>query len=377
MTELQLKEFDFLEHKVVAVCYQNRWYFSPRHFCETWGMSWPAQYRKLKMDMEKFNCCFRATVGLDGKTREMLLIPASHVDTWVLNIEIGRVKEEARPILRLYRDQLTAWLHARNFLTPEEEAAVVNLAIERGANIARLSLEEKRDKVLALPEEFSAYKQDTVTLITDVMIGRQSPQILGEPCILTPQSFYKDYVIEGCCDDKIIIKYPDFATPEDIAQYAEQQRIKRTLLHSLPMSFTLMAKITKAHKMFRTSISDLVSYYNMSAEDIRYAINWIEFWLVGYFGDKRVILEESTRQTQADIYQRYMNNIMWHQKRDAYFSVYNCCIDCPPNVGWEVVSKKFNAHHLHYQTLGKEHPDDLVPLCRPCHAKREEKREWN
>ena len=64
-----------------------------------------------------------------------------------------------------------------------------------------------------------------------------------------------------------------------------------------------------------------------------------------------------------------------HKKRDAYFSVYNCCIDCPPEIGFDIVSKNFRPHHLHYHTTGKEHPDDLVSLCVACHSEREKKRE--
>jgi len=29
--------------------------------------------------------------------------------------------------------------------------------------------------------------------------------------------------------------------------------------------------------------------------------------------------------------------------------------------------KQLVIHHRHYRSLGKEHPDDVVVLCRPCH----------
>jgi hypothetical protein len=369
MKELVTQKFEFMNHEVEAVEQDGMWYFSPRRICENIGLVWAGQQTKIRSEMDKFSCIDIYTTGKDGKHYKMLVIPASRIDTWILNINRNKVKKEARSALKDYQDKLSDWLHARNFLTKEEEAQVITLAKERGANI-KLSLDEKRDKVLVLPEEYTNYKQDRVALITDVMIGKESPQLLGESSILTRQAFYKDYVIEGCCDDKMIIRYPDFATPKDVEDYAQQEGILRESLYCLPMSFTLMSTITKAHRMFRRTIADLVIHYNLPAQSIRYAINWVEHWLAEYFAARQVILAESTRETQKEIYRNYMNDPLWHQKRDAYFSVYNCCVDCGK---WEIVSKNFTPHHLHYMTVGEEHPSDLVPLCSICHGIREEK----
>lgn len=38
-------------------------------------------------------------------------------------------------------------------------------------------------------------------------------------------------------------------------------------------------------------------------------------------------------------------------------------------------SAKLEVHHLHYETFGKERPQDLLVVCLKCHAAEDEKRE--
>jgi hypothetical protein len=374
--QLVTQEFEFLDHKVLAVWYEKQWMFSPRRFCENWGISWSSQLQKIKKNADKYNCVEVNTVGKDGRRRKMLLIPASRANTWMLDIEITNVRKVARPLLQRYRDELSDWLYAKDFLTREEQAQVLDVARERGAIIpVRLSLDEKLEKVLGLPDEtFAEYKLSRAALITDVMIGKESRSVLGEPPILTPRSFYVDYHIKGLCNDLMVLKYVEFATPMDVEDYAQQHVIIPNIVHVSPLSFTMMAQLTKEHKMFHRSIDQMVSKYNMPAILIHQSIQWIEQWLIDIFGARKVKLEPRTKENRKMVYDKYILGEDWNQKRDPYFSVYNCCIDCPPEKGWEVVSKNFNAHHLHYMTLGEEHPDDLIPLCVDCHLERERKR---
>lgn len=76
---LIVQEFDFMDHKILAVEKDAIWYFSPRHICADIGLTWPTQQKKLKNQADKFNCSLMATVGQDGKRREMLVLPADFI----------------------------------------------------------------------------------------------------------------------------------------------------------------------------------------------------------------------------------------------------------------------------------------------------------
>ena len=66
-------------------------------------------------------------------------------------------------------------------------------------------------------------------------------------------------------------------------------------------------------------------------------------------------------------YEDYLSSEEWESKRQQCFNYHGrVCADCKINDATDI-------HHLHYDTLGDESPiDDLVPLCRVCHAARHE-----
>lgn len=382
-TALICKEFDFMEDKVIAVKQNEQWVFSPKRICENIGISWPTQCNKLKKEPKKFSCIHMNIAGPDEKVYEMIGIPVTHINTWILSINANKVKNSVKKdLLEKYQAQLSNWLYEVGFLgaainenvSQEEVDEIIKAARERHV-IKRLSLDEKRNTIISLPDlpGMLEYKSNRLQLITDVQLGIKHSDVFAGSYTFTDEHFYEAYMVEGWCEDKIICSYPqDFTTPESVHVYAEKIGLKRDLLYRLPLSFTQMASFAKAHRMFGVSIADIVIEDNIPAADIRYGINWIEHWLCELFKENEVDLPQSTRVTQAVIYKDYMGNPMWHTKRDAYFSVYNCCIDCRKMV---ITSKNFAAHHLHYHNVGKEHPSDLVPLCRECHSIREKKEE--
>lgn len=65
-------------------------------------------------------------------------------------------------------------------------------------------------------------------------------------------------------------------------------------------------------------------------------------------------------------YNIYMNSKAWREKRKEYQqdqSRYQNCWSC--NEEPKTVIIQF--HHLHYDTLGSESLDDIIPLCMSCH----------
>jgi hypothetical protein len=65
----------------------------------------------------------------------------------------------------------------------------------------------------------------------------------------------------------------------------------------------------------------------------------------------------------AHSYGAYLNSPQWGQRRrEALRRAGYRCIECGATEGLEV-------HHLTYERLGYERPEDLTVLCNPCHAK--------
>lgn len=63
-------------------------------------------------------------------------------------------------------------------------------------------------------------------------------------------------------------------------------------------------------------------------------------------------------------YEKHLNSPKWKKFRSSILKSYdNICQKC---------KNKFNAkilhvHHLHYNTLGDEKPEDVLLVCKPCH----------
>lgn len=64
----------------------------------------------------------------------------------------------------------------------------------------------------------------------------------------------------------------------------------------------------------------------------------------------------------ASEYQRYLASARWKQKRLVVLQrAQYCCERCGER-------QRLEVHHLTYDRLGAEHPNDLMVLCRPCHS---------
>jgi 5-methylcytosine-specific restriction endonuclease McrA len=60
-------------------------------------------------------------------------------------------------------------------------------------------------------------------------------------------------------------------------------------------------------------------------------------------------------------YDEYMASARWHAIREWALALHGRrCQECGATAGLEV-------HHLHYDTLGRERPEDLRVLCWRCH----------
>lgn len=69
-------------------------------------------------------------------------------------------------------------------------------------------------------------------------------------------------------------------------------------------------------------------------------------------------------------YAQYIASPEWKEKRKEVLALTrNRCEECeiPRWLASIVYDQDLHVHHLHYKSVGNEHPDDLQVLCRRCH----------
>ena len=82
---------------------------------------------------------------------------------------------------------------------------------------------------------------------------------------------------------------------------------------------------------------------------------------------KKIVCEDTGEIFHS--YKAYLGSWHWARFAVEYFDAAGAqqCVDCGSK------RRKIEIHHLHYGTLGREKPADVVALCRICHAKRHDK----
>jgi hypothetical protein len=72
-------------------------------------------------------------------------------------------------------------------------------------------------------------------------------------------------------------------------------------------------------------------------------------------------------------YQTYLTSLHWKQFRKFIFRTRgSSCEECGVSNMWAKMfyGQSNNVHHLSYANLGREHPEDVMVLCRRDHERR-------
>ena len=87
-------------------------YVAMRRIVENMGLDWSSQRVKLADQRQKFNCGDIATVGADGKEREMLSMPVEKLPLWLASINPNKIgKADVRAKVERYQAESAIALH--------------------------------------------------------------------------------------------------------------------------------------------------------------------------------------------------------------------------------------------------------------------------
>lgn len=106
---------------LMAAQFDGREWASLRHMCDSLGIDYVTQLRKLK-GRSWATVGQKPMVATDGKVREMALVDSKTIPMWLATIDENRVAEEARPKLIAYqreaRDALDSYFNKRLVAAP-------------------------------------------------------------------------------------------------------------------------------------------------------------------------------------------------------------------------------------------------------------------
>lgn len=106
---------------LMAAQFDGREWASLRHMCDSLGIDYVTQLRKLK-GRSWATVGQKPMVAADGKVREMALVDSKTIPMWLATIDENRVAEEARPKLIAYqreaRDALDSYFNKRLVAAP-------------------------------------------------------------------------------------------------------------------------------------------------------------------------------------------------------------------------------------------------------------------
>jgi 5-methylcytosine-specific restriction endonuclease McrA len=96
--------------------------------------------------------------------------------------------------------------------------------------------------------------------------------------------------------------------------------------------------------------------------------------LIVYKSAKELLYKKRKRNPgyKKKNYNKYLRSKHWKEKRQ--YKMKQSKYTCERCGKVDAVTKRFQIHHKHYKTLGKEKMSDLMCLCPNCHRKIHGKR---
>lgn len=133
---------------IMAVQQDGKEWASPRHICDTLGINWRSQHRKLNAKPWAVMVTMTMTAA-DGKNYDTSVIDRRTLTMWLATIDAGRVAPEHREMLEAYQeeaaDALDAYFHAGGAINPratteQRKALSEHLTLMDQMELARMAL---------------------------------------------------------------------------------------------------------------------------------------------------------------------------------------------------------------------------------------------
>lgn len=103
--QISTQTLSFYGSDLITLKVEDVIYTAVRPLVEAIGLDWASQSVKLNKNKVKFNCCDIATVGADGKIRQMLCMPLKKLNGWLFSINPEKVRADLREKVIQYQEE--------------------------------------------------------------------------------------------------------------------------------------------------------------------------------------------------------------------------------------------------------------------------------
>lgn len=145
-----------------------------RRLVENLGLSWGNQSEKLADP--HFRCSVIRTTGDDGKSYEMLVLPAKRIPAYLYSINPNKVREDLQEKIRLYQDECADVLYnywAKGYAInprPTTEGILTDYVSGVGA-VHTHFLNNLLDNHARTPEHHNAMQQVVYSILTEALMA--------------------------------------------------------------------------------------------------------------------------------------------------------------------------------------------------------------
>lgn len=147
---------------------------------------------------------------------------------------------------------------------------------------------------------------------------------------------------------------------------------------------TIETKAKKRNSEYIEKVAQSIDSVLDRGENIIIKLSAARLYLVDYCGYRHSDVDEMELyvftdsikkivETSQPIHGVYLKSHKWHMMKESIRERDNyTCSDCGKNMSNDLYN--LHTHHLTYERLGNEHPEDLVLLCADCHYKKHSKK---
>lgn len=385
----QAHEIDFGEDRILAVQDQNGTVLVPiKRLCENIGLDFGRQQKKLNKD-PSFSYGRMSVTGADGKTYKMGCLPKNQVKAWFFTINPNKIRADLRPKLLLYRADLIIAIdkycskgiaiNPRISEVSESPIALIGNVIEKLAtqpvdpHQKRLEIVTKRTNYFVEmsrwatdPEQELKYRNIAITIADDYWDEIRPPSAGLIPIsIHTDQAMIHKLLLEGWCLDKLLVKYPQFRSLEELKRQLRIWNLplpKKVEIPTLAMERRFLCLKNAQNR----TIDEIIYVENVPRKLIEAGIQNRESYLAQICMDNHYPFPfVADKKAFERMWSDYMHSIQWSNITHAFKEEYQyTCWECGL-----VSPTDMKLHHLTYDRRGHEIPQDFSVLCVECHTK--------
>lgn len=186
----------FHETQIIAIEEDGTQWIALRHVCESMGIAFSRQLRKLK-EKTWARCVLKDTTGSDGKTYEMTMIDRQTFLMWLATINESRVNEDHRDLVIAYQAEAVGVID--DYFT-KGKAVNPRINVEQAQQLGGMALAQAQLNLIQQATSIAQLDPVYVTTMTTLALEKglnNRPDIPFEHRPLYTEDYLRDQGVSG------------------------------------------------------------------------------------------------------------------------------------------------------------------------------------